>query len=90
MTNITTYITDDQKSDAENQIRNLRKEIDYNTRDYSIDFLIQKFKFRKAYCKLKIRYKWWFGAIVRVLLPFRKLIWSRNVKAVLNMHKMQS
>ena len=52
-------------------------------------FLEQNFNFRKAYCKLRIRYKWWFGAIVRVLLPFRKLIWSRNVRAVLNMHKMQ-
>ena len=52
-------------------------------------FLEKNFKFRKAYCKLKIRYKWWFGAIVRVLLPFRKMIWNRNVKAVLNMHKMQ-
>jgi hypothetical protein len=53
-------------------------------------FLEQNFKFRKAYCKLKIRYKWWFGAIVRVLYPFRGLIWSRNVKAVLRMHGMQS
>ena len=53
-------------------------------------FLEQNFKFRKAYCKLKIRYKWWFGAIVRILLPFRNIIWNRNVKAVLNMHKMQS
>lgn len=52
-------------------------------------FLIQKFKFRKAYCKLKIRYKWWFGIIVRMLLPFRNIIRNRNVKAVLNMHKMQ-
>lgn len=53
-------------------------------------FLEQNFKFRKAYCKLKIHYKWWFGAIVRVLYPFRGLIWSRNVKAVLRMHGMQS
>lgn len=53
-------------------------------------FLEQNFNFRKAYCKLKIRYKWWFGAIVRILLPFRKLIWNRNVKAVLKMHGMQS
>ena len=53
-------------------------------------FLEQNFKFRKAYCKLKISYKWWFGIIVRVLLPFRNFIWNRNVKAVLNMHKMQS
>ena len=52
-------------------------------------FLEQNFKFRKAYCKLKIRYKWWFGIIVRVLLPFRNLVWNRNVKAVLKMHKMQ-
>lgn len=53
-------------------------------------FLEQNFKFRKAYCKLKIRYKWWFGAIVHVLLPFRNVIKNRNVKAVLNMHRMQS
>lgn len=53
-------------------------------------FLEQNFKFRKAYCKLKIKYKWWFGIAVRVLLPFRKLIWNRNVRAVLNMHEYQS
>ena len=53
-------------------------------------FLEKNFKFRKAYCKLKIRYKWWFGAIVRVLLPFRNIIGNRNVKAVLNMHRYQS
>lgn len=52
-------------------------------------FLEQNLKFRKAYCKLKIRYKWWFGAIVRVLLPFRNIIGNRNVRAVLNMHAFQ-
>ena len=53
-------------------------------------FLEHNFKFRKAYCKLKIRYKWWFGAIVKVLYPFRSLIWNRSIKAVLNMHGMQT
>ena len=53
-------------------------------------FLEQNFNFRKAYCRLKIRYKWWFGIIVRMLLPFRNIIGNRNVKAVLNMHLMQS
>ncbi len=48
-------------------------------------FLEQNFKFRKAYCKLKIRYKWWFGAIVKMLYPFRKLIKNRNVRGVLLM-----
>lgn len=37
-------ITETQKAAAEEQIRALRKEIDYNTRDYSIDFLIQQFR----------------------------------------------
>lgn len=31
-------ITEEEKIAAEEQIRALRKEIDYNTRDYSIDF----------------------------------------------------
>lgn len=39
-----TSITEAQKTAAEDQIRTLRKEIDYNTRDYSIDFLIQQFR----------------------------------------------
>lgn len=51
-------------------------------------FLIQNFKFRKAYCKLKIRYKWWFGIIVKTLYPFRNLIPNRNVKAILKMHEI--
>lgn len=37
-------ISEDQKIAAEEQIRSLRKEIDYNTRDYSIDFLIKQFR----------------------------------------------
>lgn len=48
-------------------------------------FLEQNFKFRKAYCKLKVRYKWWFGAIVKMLYPFRKLIKNRNVRGVMLM-----
>lgn len=52
-------------------------------------FLEQNLRFRKAYCKLKMRYKWWFGAIVWILFPFRRLVCNRNVKAVLNMHEMQ-
>ena len=37
-------LTEEQKLAAEEQIRTLRKEIDYNTRDYTIDFLIQQFR----------------------------------------------
>lgn len=42
-------ITEEQKVAAEEQIRTLRKEIDYNTRDYSIDFLIQQFHDNEFY-----------------------------------------
>ena len=35
--------------EAEKQIRERRKEIDYDTRDYSIDFIVQKFRDDKFY-----------------------------------------
>ena len=50
-------------------------------------FLEYNFKFRKAYCKLKIHYKWWFGVVVKLLFPFRNFIPFRNVKAVLRMEE---
>ena len=53
-------------------------------------FLEHVFKFRKAYCKLKIYYKWWFGIVVRILYPFRNVIPNRSVRAVLMMHGMQT
>ena len=36
-------ITDEMRKEAEKQIVNLRKEINYDTRDYSIDFLVMQF-----------------------------------------------
>ena len=38
-------IKEEEKRRAEEQIRELRKEIDYNTRDYSIDFLMNSLLF---------------------------------------------
>lgn len=52
-------------------------------------FLMQKFKFRKAYCELNITYKWWVGIIVKFLFPFRKLIKTQKVRYLLNMEAMQ-
>ena len=54
------------------------------------DWLMHYFGFRKAYCKLKLHYKWWFGIIVRLLYPFRNIIPNRNIQAVLKMHGMQT
>ena len=50
--------------------------------------LIKKFRFRKAYCHLKVYYNWWMRVAVKVLYPFRKLITNRSVKAIMNMESM--
>ena len=50
-------------------------------------FLEYNFKFRKAYCKLNVYYKWWFGVVVKLLFPFRNIIPFRNVKAILRMEE---
>jgi len=38
------------------------------------DFLIDKFKFRKAYCQLNIFYRWDIQLAVRLLYPFRAIL----------------
>lgn len=51
------------------------------------DYLIYNFKFRKAYCKLKVHYKWWLGVVIKLLFPFRNIIPLRNVRAILKMEE---
>ena len=46
-------------------------------------FLIDKFNFKKAYCRLNLIYKPWFGMAVNVLFPFRKYIKHPKVSAIL-------
>jgi len=43
-------------------------------------FLIKKFGFRKAYCKLNISYRWDISLIVKILYPFKRLIEKLNYK----------
>ena len=42
-------IDDARKSAAEQQIKELRKEVDYDTRDYAIDFLVQQYRENEFY-----------------------------------------
>ena len=53
------------------------------------EFLMQNFNFRKAYCKLKVYYKWWLKIAVNALYPFRKIITLPRIRAILNMEAMQ-
>lgn len=52
------------------------------------NFLIEKFNFRKAYCRLEIKYKWWLDFAIECLYPFRKIIPVRQIKAILDMEAM--
>lgn len=52
-------------------------------------FLIEKFLFRKAYCRLQIEYKWWFKILVYFFYPFRKFMPVNSVKAILNQEAMR-
>lgn len=38
------------------------------------EYLIRMFEFRRAYCKLFIRYRWWVKPIVQLLFPFRNIL----------------
>jgi hypothetical protein len=51
------------------------------------DFLIAKFKFRKAYCKLHVVYVWWLRIIITMLYPFRNSIKNVKIKSILNLEE---
>lgn len=51
-------------------------------------FLMQNFKFRKAYCNISLYYKWYMRLAVKLLYPLRKKIKYPKVAAVLNMEAM--
>ena len=53
-------------------------------------FLEDKFRFRKAFCYLRIRYARWFGVAVKCLYPLRRMIKIPSIQAILSMHGMQS
>lgn len=46
-------------------------------------FLISTFNFRKAYCRVQLKYQWWFGLIIKILYPFRNIIKHRKVHPIL-------
>ena len=51
-------------------------------------FLIEKFNFRKAYCKLHIYYKWWIKLIIKIFYPLRPVILIRKLRYLLDMEAM--
>ncbi|MBJ2161338.1 MAG: hypothetical protein JFR39_04460 [Muribaculaceae bacterium] len=47
------------------------------------EFLISKFGFRKAYCRMHMHYVWWLGLAINILYPFRNIIPSNTIKLLL-------
>lgn len=59
------------------------------------DYLEKYFGFRKAYCKLNVKYKKGVGAVVKILYPFRKvltnlvrILWFIKINGVLKMERL--
>lgn len=52
-------------------------------------WLEEKFGFRKAFCRLQIRYVWWIGLAVNMLYPFRNMIKNRKMTTLLRMEEMR-
>jgi hypothetical protein len=46
-------------------------------------FLMDRFKFRKAYCKLVVHYVWWLRLAVNIFYPFRRYIKLRSANRLL-------
>ncbi len=51
-------------------------------------FLINKLRFRRAYCQMDMHYRWWLWLPVHVLLPFRRLFPKGRVRSILNQESM--
>ena len=57
------------------------------------DYLEKYFGFRRAYCHLHVKYKWWVLLAVKALYPFRTMIekskssLAHNITGVLRMEE---
>lgn len=52
-------------------------------------FLIEKFHFRKAYCRLQIEYRWYFGVLVRLSCTFKRFISNHSLKMIIKQELAQ-
>lgn len=50
--------------------------------------LINKLRFRRAYCQLEVHYRWWLWLPVHIMLPFRSLLPYGRARAILDQEAM--
>ena len=44
----------------------------------NIQAFLEKFNFRRAYCRIHVTYIWWLGIVVSLLYPFRRFLGKNN------------
>ena len=47
-------------------------------------YLRRMFEFRKAYCKLRIKYRWFVKPVIRTLYPFRKKMYDKDKTGIMH------
>lgn len=55
------------------------------TEHSNIQPFLEKFNFRRAYCKIKITYIWWLQLIVNILYPFKRVFGSTKIGYLLRL-----
>ena len=53
------------------------------------DYLEKYFDFRKAYCKLNVKYKRGMGFVISCLFPFRELLKGSQISSLLKMEELR-
>ncbi|MCP9613012.1 hypothetical protein [Coprobacter tertius] len=59
------------------------------TEHSNIQVFLNKFRFRKAYCNLVIKYVFWLKVVVNILYPFRRIMPFKKIKYLLYFEAMQ-
>jgi len=52
-------------------------------------FLEHMFNFRKAFCKLQVRYVWWLKVMVSIIYPFRNIVPSNSISSILRLESIR-
>ncbi|WP_222622103.1 hypothetical protein [Parabacteroides segnis] len=59
------------------------------TEHSNIQSFLDKFRFRRAYCRIQIKYVWWVKILISFLYPVRNIIPIKKIKYLLRFEAMQ-
>lgn len=59
------------------------------TEHSNIQSFLDKFCFRRAYCRIQVKYVWWMKILISFLYPIRNIIPNKKIKYLLRFEAMQ-